>query len=230
MNKKIVFVSIFVIGMLALAMGYGTYSYFTHTATSTGNTFQAGWVDLALSNGTGYVNPWVGPLATFTNMAPGQETSEVNVWFKNVGSLAGNVTVRLSYTENDASGDDGVNVSAAYFASKVIITHVGLDGSANVAIWWGKQVIDDAYGGIAADALAAGAVVSDGAGGHLATVYGVSKITLHFWTPGYKGNDIVFEPTNFHKETLKLKLDADVGNDFQYDGIDIIMIATITNK
>jgi hypothetical protein len=161
-------------------------------------------------------------------MAPGQETSAVNVWFKNVGSLAGIVTVQLSYTENDASGND-VGVSADYFASKVIITHVGLDDSANVAIWWGKQVIDDAYGGVAANALAAGAVVSDGAGGHLATVYGVSMITLHFWTPGYKGTDIVFQPTDYHKETLKLKLDANVGNDFQYDGIDIIMTATIQN-
>lgn len=227
MNKKIIFASIFVIGMLALAMGYGTYSYFTQTETSTGNTFQAGWVDLALSTGGDYVNPWSGPLATFTNIAPGQETSATNIWFKNAGSLAGKVTVKLSYTENDAIGND-VDVSANYFASKVIITHVGLDDSPNVAMWWGQQVIEDAYGNNTANALAAGAVVSDGAGGHLATVYGVSKITLHFWDT-YQGNDIVFLPTDFHKETLKLKLDADVGNDFQYDGIDIIMTATITN-
>jgi len=227
MNKKIIFASIFVIGMLALAMGYGTYSYFTQTETSTGNTFQAGSVDLALSTGSGYVNPWVGPLATFTNIAPGQETSATNIWFKNAGSLSGKVTVKLSYTENDAIGND-VGVSANYFASKVIITHVGVDDSPNVASWWGLQVIDDAYGGNAANALAAGAVVSDGAGGHLATVYGVSMITLHFWDT-YQGNDIVFLPTDFHKETLKLKLDANVDNDFQYDGIDIIMTATITN-
>jgi len=227
MNKKIIFASIFVIGMLALAMGYGTYSYFTQTETSIGNTFQAGWVDLALSNGGGYVNPWTGALATFTNIAPGQETSATNIWFKNVGSLSGKVTVKLSYTENDATGND-VGVSANYFASKVIITHVGVDDSSNVAMYWGLQVIDDAYGGNAANALAAGAVVSDGAGGHLATVYGVSMITLHFWDT-YQGNDIVFLPTDFHKETLKLKLDANVGNDFQYDGIDIIMTATITN-
>jgi predicted ribosomally synthesized peptide with SipW-like signal peptide len=227
MNKKIIFASIFVIGMLALAMGYGTYSYFTQTETSTGNTFQAGWVDLALSTGSGYVNPWTGPLATFTNIAPGQETSATNIWFKNVGSLSGIVTVKLSYTENDAIGND-VGVSADYFASKVIITHVGVDDSSNVAMWWGLQVIDDAYGSNAANALAAGAVVSDGAGGHLATVYGVSQITLHFWDT-YQGNDIVFLPNDFHKETLKLKLDAIVGNDFQYDGIDIIMTATITN-
>ena len=229
MNKKIVFASIFVIGMLALAMGIGTYSYFTQTETSTGNTFQAGWVDLALSTGSGYKNPWNGSLATFTNMAPGQETSETNIWFMNNGSLNGTVTVKLSYTEKDATAPSAdVNVSANYFASKVIITHVEVDGTGNVSKYWGLQVIDDAYGGNTTAALAAGAVVSDGAGGHLATVYGVSKITLHFWDT-YHGNDIVFQPNDFHKETLQLKLDADVGNDFQYDGIDITMTATITN-
>jgi predicted ribosomally synthesized peptide with SipW-like signal peptide len=42
MNKKIVFASIFAIGILALAMGIGTYSYFSDTETSTNNTFTAG--------------------------------------------------------------------------------------------------------------------------------------------------------------------------------------------
>jgi hypothetical protein len=213
-------------------MGYGTYSYFTQTETSTGNTFQAGWVDLALSKGMGYVNPWVGALATFTNMAPGQETSAVNVWFKNVGSLRGIVTVRLSYTENDAaeepSGDPEVGPTT--FARKVIITHVAVDDGGNVAGYWALQVKDDAYAADWPAAVADGAVVVNASSptGYLATVYGVSKITLHFWDT-YHGNDIVFEPGDFHKETLQLKLDADVGNDFQYDGIDIIMTATITN-
>ena len=42
MNKKLIFASIFVIGMLALAMGFGTYSYFSSTKTSADNTFTAG--------------------------------------------------------------------------------------------------------------------------------------------------------------------------------------------
>jgi predicted ribosomally synthesized peptide with SipW-like signal peptide len=45
MNKKIL-ASIFVIGMLALAMGYGTYSYFSSTKTSTGNTFTIGTLSM----------------------------------------------------------------------------------------------------------------------------------------------------------------------------------------
>ena len=41
MNKKIL-ASVFVIGVLGFAMGWGTYSYFSSTKTSTDNTFTAG--------------------------------------------------------------------------------------------------------------------------------------------------------------------------------------------
>jgi predicted ribosomally synthesized peptide with SipW-like signal peptide len=225
MNKKIL-ASIFVIGMLALAMGYGTYSYFTETEQSTGNTFRAGYVDLALSNGGSYENHWTGPLATFDNMAPGQETGDINVWFKNVGSLPGIVTVVLSYVNNDAEGEPNTVVSTD-FARKVIITHVAVDDGSNVAYYWALQVAEDPIYGTWTAALADGAVVSVD-GSYLATVYGVSKITLHFWD-GYKGNDVVFGLGTAHKETLKLKLDASVGNEFMKQGIDIIMTATIRN-
>jgi predicted ribosomally synthesized peptide with SipW-like signal peptide len=226
MNKKIL-ASIFVIGMLALAMGWGTYSYFTETEQSTGNTFRAGYVDLALSTGSGYTNPWVGSLATFDNMAPGQETGDINVWFKNVGSLPGIVTVVLSYVNNDAAGEPNTVVSTD-FARKVIITHVEVDDSGNnVAYYWALQVAEDPIYGTWAAAVADGAVVSVD-GSYLATVYGVSKITLHFWD-SYKGNDVVFGLNQAHKETLKLKLDASVGNEFMKQGIDIIMTATIRN-
>jgi len=47
MNKKLIFASIFVIGMLALAMGYGTYSYFSSTKTSYDNTFTAGILSMS---------------------------------------------------------------------------------------------------------------------------------------------------------------------------------------
>jgi len=231
MNKKIL-ASVFVIGMLALAMGYGTYSYFTETETSTGNTFRAGYVDLWLGNNAkGYVNPWAGSLATFTNMAPGQETDATNIWFKNAGPLAGIVTVQLGYTESDETPNE-VNVGAAYFASKVIITYVAVDGvSGNVAGWWAQQVTDEKYAGSWDAAVTAGAVVVDSSSptGHLATVYGVSMITLHFWPSYSVKTDIVFNSGDAHMETLKLKLDASVGNDFQSDGIDITMAATIQN-
>ena len=45
-NKKIL-ASIFVIGLLAFAMGYGTYSYFSSTKTSTDNVFTAGILSMS---------------------------------------------------------------------------------------------------------------------------------------------------------------------------------------
>jgi predicted ribosomally synthesized peptide with SipW-like signal peptide len=53
MNKKIL-ASIFVIGMLAFAMGWGTYSFFSDTEKSTGNVFTAGTIDIAVDG----QNPW----------------------------------------------------------------------------------------------------------------------------------------------------------------------------
>jgi predicted ribosomally synthesized peptide with SipW-like signal peptide len=84
MNKKIIFVSIFVIGMLALAMGYGTYSYFSSTRTSSGNLFTAGTLNLQLSND--YANWYDGVTATWTSpsgWAPGQSfTNTLYLWNK----------------------------------------------------------------------------------------------------------------------------------------------------
>jgi len=54
MNKKIL-ASIFVIGLLAFAMGYGTYSFFSDTEKSTGNVFTAGTIDIAVDG----ENPWI---------------------------------------------------------------------------------------------------------------------------------------------------------------------------
>jgi hypothetical protein len=163
-------------------------------------------------------------------MAPGQETDATNIWFKNAGPLAGIVTVQLGYTESDGTPND-VDVGAAYFASKVIITYVAVDGvSGNVAGWWAQQVRDEKYASWVA-AVADGAVVADSSSptGYLATVYGVSMITLHFWPSYSVKTDIVFNSGDVHMETLQLKLDANVGNDFQSDGIDITMAATIQN-
>jgi predicted ribosomally synthesized peptide with SipW-like signal peptide len=46
MNKKIL-ASIFAIGILAFAMGWGTFSYFSSTKTSTDNTFTAGILSMS---------------------------------------------------------------------------------------------------------------------------------------------------------------------------------------
>jgi len=88
MNKKIIFASIFVIGMLALAMGYGTYSYFTSTKSSTGNIFTSGTLNLQLSNDNvnwydGVTTTWASP----SGWAPGDEVTS-SIYLRNTGSVA----------------------------------------------------------------------------------------------------------------------------------------------
>ena len=87
MISKKVLASIVIIGLLAFAMGWGTYSYFSDTEESTGNTFTAGTMDLKLSNdGTTWTD---GVTATWTspsNWAPG-ETVTARLHIKNEGSI-----------------------------------------------------------------------------------------------------------------------------------------------
>jgi predicted ribosomally synthesized peptide with SipW-like signal peptide len=98
MNKKIL-ASIFIIGMLAFGLGWGTYSYFSDTETSTGNVFTAGTINIDVT-GNGYT--WSGG-AKLLDMKPCQTgyitfnitnvgTNPVNVWkhIKNVVCSGGN--------------------------------------------------------------------------------------------------------------------------------------------
>jgi predicted ribosomally synthesized peptide with SipW-like signal peptide len=96
MNKKIL-ASIFVIGILALAMGWGTYSWFSDKETSTGNVFSAGKIDLAVWDGSVYKNPFSGVLVTLENMLP-CEWAYKTVWIKNVGTREGDAWIHLDIT------------------------------------------------------------------------------------------------------------------------------------
>jgi len=93
MNKKIL-ASIFVIGILALAMGWGTYSYFSDTEKSTGNVFTAGTIDIVVT-GTGYT--W-STGATLADMKP-CETGYIIFKITNVGTNPVNVFKHLEVTE-----------------------------------------------------------------------------------------------------------------------------------
>ena len=87
MNKKIIFASIFVIGMLALAMGIGTYSYFSSTQTSIGNTFTTGTLTLQLAdNDEGWGNGTTATWASPSNWAPGQNVTST-IRLINTGSI-----------------------------------------------------------------------------------------------------------------------------------------------
>jgi len=78
--KKKILASIMVIGMLALAMGYGTYSYFSSTKTSTSNTFTAGTLSINLGESET-------PEISIDNMAPGDVTGNWVITIKNDGNL-----------------------------------------------------------------------------------------------------------------------------------------------
>jgi predicted ribosomally synthesized peptide with SipW-like signal peptide len=120
MNKKIL-ASIFVIGILAFAMGWGTYSYFSDTETSSGNVFQAGTIDLAVNN----ENPWTSKIFTFTDVKPSQNLTSFTINITNVGNNPGNLSFTISYVEKDkevpANFEFPANMTADGFASLVYI-------------------------------------------------------------------------------------------------------------
>lgn len=83
-NKKIL-TSAFIIGLLALGLGYGTYSYFSDTEESTDNVFTSGTIDLQLSN-DGTI--WTGGVTatwSISGWAPGDYYEDV-LYMRNVGT------------------------------------------------------------------------------------------------------------------------------------------------
>ena len=104
MNKKIIFASIVVIGMLALAMGIGTYSYFTSTKSSTGNIFTAGSLNLQLADdnegwGDGVTATWASP----SGWAPGDNVTGL-IYLRNTGSVAAEAVYAWWHNLADPNG------------------------------------------------------------------------------------------------------------------------------
>ena len=94
MNKKIL-ASIMVVGLLALAMGWGTYSYFSDTETSTSNTFTAGTLDLKVD---GKDNP----LPVYFNVAnvkPSDSGFKI-IALKNDGTIEGKAHIHIKTVAN----------------------------------------------------------------------------------------------------------------------------------
>ena len=89
MSKKIL-ASIVVVGILALAIGWGTYSYFSDTETSSGNTFSAGTLDLKVDNKDDPLDVFF----NFTNVKPGDSGSR-SVVLSNAGTLNGKAYIHF---------------------------------------------------------------------------------------------------------------------------------------
>lgn len=100
MKKQLM--SIMVIGIAAIMLGAGTFAYFSDTETSTGSTFQAGTIDLAV-NGE---NPWASAMFTFTDVKPCEDLEPFSINITNVGQNPGILSFIADYVENDKECDD----------------------------------------------------------------------------------------------------------------------------
>ena len=233
MTPKII-ASLVAIATVAAVAGGATVAYFSDTETSTGNTFSSANFDLALSNGGDYKNVWSGELASFSNVAPGETKSPITLGLKNAGSIDGLATVQLTIAENDAvepAGAEfaGQDLDEYAFAKLVIVPTATLDGgSTNVAPWWAKQIIDEKYAGVGANAVAASAVVVDSnpATGYLPTMFGLPLIKLDYRAT-YSGTNVAMASGSTHVTAMDLKLSEVAGNDAQFDGIYVTVNASL---
>jgi predicted ribosomally synthesized peptide with SipW-like signal peptide len=85
MNRKIL-VGILAIGLVALAVGWGTYSQFSDTETSV-TTFSAGSLDLTINDQNG-----VPVTFSWNNLRPGDQP-HYSLTLKNIGTIKGNLSI-----------------------------------------------------------------------------------------------------------------------------------------
>ncbi|MDD5146317.1 MAG: TasA family protein [Candidatus Pacebacteria bacterium] len=104
MNTKII-LSLAIIGAVAAIAVGGTVAYFTDTETSTGNTFTAGTIDIAIDG----QNPWTSHYSV-GDLKPG-ETGNINFDITNVGANPVNVSKNLT-NWNSNTGSTGYTCPA----------------------------------------------------------------------------------------------------------------------
>ena len=101
--KKILIGLISILLIFAL-VGTGVWAYFQDTETSTGNTFQAGILDLKIRDQHG---PWQDGVSgnwVMSNMAPGDETSgEIALHIDSASIPADHLEITCDYTVSDPS-------------------------------------------------------------------------------------------------------------------------------
>lgn len=129
-----------IIGVLFIAalVGAGTFAYFNDTESSTGNSFTAGTLDLAV----GGENPNSTPDFTLADLKPG-DSGSITYTLNNVGSIDGYLDIAgvevvndggvATEPEGNTTGDLGANITiTASFAGSTSPFYTGsLDGFAN---------------------------------------------------------------------------------------------------
>lgn len=108
------------IGAASAAAGAGTMALFSDSEGSTGNTIQAGTLDLTAGTTQAFST-------NMQNIAPGDVTETLQITLSNVGSLSGNhVEITAGYGNNDGSepadGDLQARVSAEQFARRLFLS------------------------------------------------------------------------------------------------------------
>lgn len=96
MNKKIL-VSLLLVGLVGFALGWGTYSQFSDTETTTA-TFTAGTLNLKVGN-----DDPVSWKINLTDLLPGCSSSQ-SVAINNSGSVNGNLSISFSSLEDEENG------------------------------------------------------------------------------------------------------------------------------
>ncbi len=220
--KKII-LSLAIMAIVGTIVVGATRAYFTSSATSTGNTFAAGTMNLSLSAG----DPTNHTVFTIANMAPGIEVGPQTLNYSNAGSIDGFVKLNTTYALT--SGGAGL-VNEHDFARHLIVTSGVTDGIP-VQGWWAQHVIDS-YSGADNTAKTAAALADRGvyqvsAGVYAPTVYGLSLVTLKFEN-GYNGAPVLWPAgAATHAVVLKLELDPTTTNEYQGAGISVSLNATM---
>jgi predicted ribosomally synthesized peptide with SipW-like signal peptide len=132
------------IGAAGAATGAGTMAYFDDTETSSGNTVQAGTLDLTTAEGSSLdLND--------IELAPGQSVS-ASVDLQNDGTVSANhVEVDTSYSEGDSDGNvdaqsfaEQLEVSTLEYSGSDITTYTDTDGNGTLTLHeLSDQTLDD---------------------------------------------------------------------------------------
>lgn len=111
MYKKLL-AGLILIGLLAFAMGFGTYSWFTDTGYSKDNVFSAGDLDLKLSNSPAWTDNVTSTWSSPANWAP-NDTVSGNLSMLNTGSIA----VEMVSVH-------GINLVTGGLSNVTLLTHI----------------------------------------------------------------------------------------------------------
>lgn len=103
--KRSILLSVLVLGAVAALVGAGSWATFSDTETSEDNIVSTGSLNLIVGTTTGgpqcvFNDPWVGPLFSLTNAAPG-DSDEVTICLMNIGNLDGNLSASLTVTDKE---------------------------------------------------------------------------------------------------------------------------------